>query len=106
MYIDDNGLGHIKTAPDGHCFAFQNGKCSINGFKPTICKAYPLYLDLFIGLCAHKECPAVTSAQNIVSFTDELVPFLDMCEFWLNYYNGLEIVKTLRGGKSGKETEI
>lgn len=102
VFWDKDGLGHIKTTPDGYCFAYKNGKCVINEFKPTICKAYPLYMDIFVGLCVHKECPAVTSEQSLNSFSAELVPFLEMCEFWIHYYSSLDIVKRIRSCKTDK----
>lgn len=88
-YVDEEGIGHIYTDTDGRCKAFGDGKCLINEVKPTICKAYPLYLDMFIGLCVAKECPAVSAEQGIENYKNEIVSFLKMCEFWMNYYRDM-----------------
>ena len=86
VYHDDDNLYKIKTAEDGTCSAFKDGKCIINEIKPTICKCYPLYLDICIGLCSQKDCAAVHPQYTLNSYKNEIKPFLKMCEFWIQYY--------------------
>ena len=86
IYIAEDGIGRVKTAEDGTCQAFKAGKCLLNKFKPTICQCFPLYLDIFIGLCAIKNCPSVTEDHTIESFTSELEKLIEMSEFWLTHY--------------------
>ena len=86
VYQGSDGLFRIYTSEDGCCKAYRNGKCSIEELKPTICKCYPLYLDIFVGICSILSCPAVDSNFSLSQYEDELIPFLDMCEFWVNHY--------------------
>ena len=50
-----NGIAQIKTAKDGTCYALKDGRCSIYSARPSICRAYPFYLDFYVGLCVLKE---------------------------------------------------
>lgn len=86
VYLGDDGLYRIATAEDGVCCAYRLGRCLINDLKPTICKCFPLYLDIFIGLCSQKECIAVDAQYKLLNFRNELEPLLNMCEFWITYY--------------------
>ena len=86
IYIAEDGLGRVKTADDGVCLAYESGQCLINEMKPTICQCFPLYLDVFIGLCAIKDCPSVTDGLTIKSYAKEIEHFLEMCEFWISHY--------------------
>ena len=89
VYCGTDGLFRIATTENGCCGAFQSGRCTINDLKPTICRCFPLYLDLFIGLCSQKECQAVATEYTLASYKNELPYFLKMCEFWLEYYKKL-----------------
>lgn len=89
LFQGSDGLFRIATAEDGTCLALRSGKCIINQFKPTICKCFPLYLDLFIGLCANRECRATGEHSSLQFYKNELPHFLQMCEFWINYYKKL-----------------
>ena len=53
-FSEVTGKRYFKMAlqEDGTCKALSRGLCSINGIKPTLCKAFPFYFDLFSGLCA------------------------------------------------------
>lgn len=85
IYRDEDGLYKIKTDADGACRAFKDHKCVINDIKPTVCKAYPLYLDMFIGLCVLNDCIAVKYDDNYKTYLNELEPMLDMYDFWIKY---------------------
>ncbi len=72
---------------DGSCKALNDGRCSINAIKPTLCRAFPFYFDMFSGLCA----------INCEGFSDEYWTELEqfsgcfeaakkMYEFWLQFY--------------------
>lgn len=86
VYQGDDKLYRIATAEDGVCCAYQSGRCLINDLKPTICKCFPLYLDIFIGLCSQKDCIAVDTQYTLHNFRNEIEPLLNMCEFWITYY--------------------
>ena len=86
VYQGSDGLYRILTAEDGCCKAYHNGKCLIEEVKPTICKCYPLYFDIFVGICSQLSCPAVDSCSDLWYYEDELLPLLNMCEFWITYY--------------------
>ncbi len=86
VYKGQDGLYRLKTAEDGACSAYIQGKCSINDLKPTICKCFPLYLDVFIGLCSQKDCIAADSRFDFQNYRNEIEPLLDMYEFWTKYY--------------------
>lgn len=85
IYRDEDGLYKIKTDSDGTCSAFRDYKCVINDIKPTVCKGYPLYLDMFIGPCVLKDCFAVKPEDDYGTYLNELEPMLDMYEFWIKY---------------------
>ena len=86
IFTGADGIKRIKTNEQGVCNAYQSGKCLINGFKPTICRCFPLYLDAFIGLCAFKECPSVEEIYTVENYINEIEYLLDMYEFWILYY--------------------
>ena len=81
-----DGLKRMKTDNVGVCAAFQNGKCLINEFKPTICRCYPLYLDEFVGVCSFKECPSVVPGSTLACYRNEIESLLEIYEFWISYY--------------------
>jgi len=82
----------MKTFEDGTCHAFKDGFCNIQKCKPTICNAYPFYIDQISGLCCI-DCPGVATdssslndqKQNIKS----IYSAIKMQEFWINYYKKL-----------------
>ena len=83
---DDSGIDRIDTAPDGTCAALIDGKCSIYSCRPTICKAYPLYLDMFTGVCALTECCAVSDKMSLDEQPEMLESLLDIYQYWIDYY--------------------
>jgi len=80
----ESGLSKLKTFEDGLCSALEDGKCAIYPHRPTICRAYPLYIDMFAGLCIMNDCPA-TSKELCCSFTDELHSIIKIYEFWIKH---------------------
>ena len=90
-YSKETGKKYYKMAlePDGTCKAFKDGKCSIHGFNPTLCKAFPFYFDMFSGLCA--ICCEGFSEAYWTDF-DEYSPYIEaarkMYEYWFDFYSG------------------
>ena len=78
----------MKLKPDGSCQALKNGRCSINHYKPTLCKAFPFYFDMFTGLCAIM-CDGFTDECN--ADLDECKESMDaarqMYEYWIKFYS-------------------
>ena len=95
-YSPQTGKKYRKMSlqPDGTCRALCNGLCSINHVKPTLCKAFPFYFDMFSGLCA----------ISCEGFSDEYWTEVENCkyaidaakkmyEFWLDFYSESESPK-------------
>jgi Fe-S-cluster containining protein len=99
VYISYDGLGRVKTDSNGKCRAFSNDQCEINEFKPTICKCFPLYLDLFIGLCTIKSCPSTMEGLLENDYKSEIKSFIEMCEFWIGYYKERLLKMEQTGGE-------
>lgn len=95
IFVDQDGLGRIKTNDQGVCSALKDGKCQINDLKPTICRCFPLYLDAFVGLCSLKRCPAAEKTLRFENYINEIEPLLDMYEFWISYYRKLITTKEI-----------
>lgn len=90
IYTKKDGNSYLKTTPTGICCAYTNGNCAINDFKPTICKAYPFYLDMFSGLCAIRNCPGISYQETAINdYKNELNSLLDIYEHWIKYYRTL-----------------
>ena len=83
---DANGIAKIDTAPDGTCAALADGKCSVYVYRPAICRAYPLYLDMFSGVCALTECKAVPNDMCSEDYPEMLENLLDIYQYWINHY--------------------
>lgn len=79
--------GHyrMRLLEDGTCSALKNGRCSIHTMKPTLCRAFPFYVDMFVGLCAVTECPGFESGwTRIEKLQDEIKAAKQMYRFWLD----------------------
>lgn len=83
---DANGNTRIDTAPDGTCAALVDGKCSVYACRPAICRAYPLYLDMYSGVCALTECKAVPDDMRLEDCPEALENLLDIYQYWIDYY--------------------
>ena len=86
IQIKGNGVHTISTASDGTCIALKDGRCSIYDFRPAICRAYPLYLDMFSGVCVLTECPVVPKDIHLDDHSDALENLLDIYQYWINFY--------------------
>lgn len=78
--------GHYKMLLnlDGSCTAFVEGRCSVHRFKPSLCRAYPFYIDLFTGLCASRSCPGFGGGWTQLSdIQQEIECTMNMYEHWL-----------------------
>ena len=83
---DDSGNARIDTAPDGTCAALVDGSCSVYACRPAICRAYPLYLDMFSGVCGLTECKAVTDDMRAEEHPEALESLLDIYQYWIDLY--------------------
>jgi len=82
---DENGHHKMRLKPDGSCTAFVNGRCSIHRFKPSLCRAYPFYVDMFTGLCASRSCPGFGGGWTpLTDLKPEIECTMAMYEYWLN----------------------
>jgi len=84
--LTDKGYYRMKLHSDGACTAFINGKCSIHTVKPSICRAFPFYIDMFVGLCTVSgSCPGCGGEAwtNLNDLSLEISAAKDMYEFWI-----------------------
>ena len=88
-YSEDMKKNYYKMAleTDGTCKAHRNGRCAIQGVKPTLCRAFPFYFDMFSGLCAI-ECEGF--GEQGWTEMKELEGCFEaarkMYEFWIDFY--------------------
>lgn len=88
--IEFTEAGHyrMKLLEDGTCSALKEGRCSIHKIKPTLCRAFPFYVDMFVGLCGVTECPGFGSGwTKIEDLQDEVKAAKEMYTFWLDRLN-------------------
>lgn len=83
---DPDGKVRINTAPDGTCAALVDGRCSVYDYRPAICRAYPLYLDIYSGVCALTECKAVPEDMRLEDYPEALENLLDIYQHWIDQY--------------------
>ena len=86
------GRYRMRLLEDGTCSALRNGSCSIHRVKPTICRAFPFYVDMFVGLCGVTTCPGFgagfTPLENLKS---DFESAKKIYEYWLD-----EMIKPVR----------
>lgn len=74
----------MRLLPDGTCCALKDGMCTIHAAKPTVCRAFPFYIDMFVGLSGVTSCPGFgagwTSMDDLQS---EIAAAKKMYEHWL-----------------------
>ena len=77
---------YLRLRDDGSCAALTpTGSCSIHSYRPTICRAFPFYLDLFAGLSLVEACPGVGAGEQPLSaLKEEIASAIAMYKFWLN----------------------
>jgi len=68
---------YFKLGEDRSCPFFKNNKCSQYKNRPSLCRAYPFYIDLFSGLNIDTGCPGVgkgwTNIKKIKPFLKALI---------------------------------
>ena len=90
-----NGLSKLKTYEDGTCHALKDGRCLIYEARPAICKAFPLYLDMFAGISYINDCPAFSEKINQEFYDRSKNSLLDIYQFWIDFYKNAD--KSLSG---------
>jgi len=81
----------MKLRDDGSCLAFRDGRCSIHQIKPILCRAFPFYIDMFVGLCAVTVCPGFESGWTpLEDVMNEIESAKRMYAFWLGKINSLQ----------------
>lgn len=88
IFENRNGLYFLKMNPNGSCPHFSNDrKCLIYENRPSLCKAYPLYLDMFGGLCYINSCPGTSNQKESDSnYSDQVNALLDVYQQLIDYY--------------------
>ncbi len=75
----------MKTLEDGTCSAFKDGLCSIHKVKPTLCQAFPFYVDMFVGLCGVTNCSGFGKGwTDMRDLKGEVEAAKEMYAFWLD----------------------
>jgi Fe-S-cluster containining protein len=76
---------YMRLGVDGSCAALSADKtCSIHPHRPTICRAFPFYVDLFAGLSMVAACPGVGAGERTVrELEPEIRAAITMYDFWL-----------------------
>ena len=82
----ENGLKRMRTLEDGTCTALEQGKCKIYPARPSLCQAFPLYLDMFGGVCCINECKGYNDQNCFVDDKKALENLLDIYQYWIDYY--------------------
>ena len=84
--MTNNDNYKMKLQKDGACIAFIDGKCSIHAVKPSICRAFPFYVDMFVGLCTVSgSCPGCGGEgwTDLKELSEEINASKAMYNFWL-----------------------
>lgn len=89
---------YLKIREDGTCAALDSDRrCKIYAHRPTLCRAFPFYFDLFAGLSMVSSCPGVDAGQSTVGeLQTEILAAVEMYELWL-----AEVRSALEGGSAG-----
>ena len=89
---------YLRLRTDGSCAALKvDGSCSIHPHRPTICRAFPFYFDLFAGLCMVEACPGTNSEPvPIAERSEEIESAIKMYQHWLK-----EVGKSLLPKQAG-----
>lgn len=81
-----NGISAIKTAKDGTCAVLKQGRCAVYQARPTICKCFPLYIDLYAGICIDESCPN-SGGLTLESFDAQTKDaLLEIYAYWIEIY--------------------
>ena len=90
--VKESGNKHhfiIATEEDGTCLALENDICTIYDLRPAICRAYPLYLDMFAGICEQRECSGVIDGDPREYNKETISSAIDVYEYWIKYYKNI-----------------
>lgn len=80
----------MRTGDDGRCLAHTDGRCSVNGFKPTLCRAFPFYFDMFSGLCMIRcEGFSGDACTELRDCRGSIDAAMRMYAFWMEFYGDL-----------------
>ncbi|HAS00131.1 MAG TPA: hypothetical protein DEA43_02435 [Candidatus Moranbacteria bacterium] len=63
----DKGKSYMNLYKDHTCVLLKNGMCSKYEKRPSVCRSYPFYIDLFSGLNIDNSCPGVKKGWTNVS---------------------------------------
>jgi Fe-S-cluster containining protein len=76
---------YLRLKPDGTCTALAPANlCSIHPHRPTLCRAFPFYIDLFAGLTMVSSCPGVGAGeQTVEELREEITAATAMYRYWL-----------------------
>lgn len=85
MEYKSDGTFRMRVHPDGTCTAFLNGLCSIHPARPEVCRAYPFYVDMFVGLCGITSCPGFGEGWTpLENLQEETEAARRMYQYWLD----------------------
>ena len=77
----------LRTDDDGRCLAHTDGRCSVNGFKPTLCRAFPFYFDMFSGLCIIGcEGFSGSACTDLEDYRESVDAAKQMYWYWMEFY--------------------
>lgn len=81
----DEPLYFLRLKKDGSCKAFgENGRCTIYGARPTVCRAFPFYIDMFGGLATIASCPGVGAGRSkLKDHEAEIAAVRELYTLWL-----------------------
>jgi len=76
---------YLKLLADGTCAALSSDRiCTIYQARPTLCRAFPFYFDLFAGLSMVESCPGVGAGESaVVDIRGSICAAIEMYEYWL-----------------------
>lgn len=88
--LTEQGYYRMRLLPDGTCTALLHGFCSIHDARPTLCRAFPFYVDMFVGLCAVTCCPGFGAGWTpVCELQEEVAAAKEMYRFWLSRIEGI-----------------
>ncbi len=88
----------VALEADGTCKALVDGRCSVYDARPTLCRAFPFYFDLFAGLCVircdgcstgkrrAKGKETSDAAPEAEAYASAIENARKMYEYWLDFY--------------------
>lgn len=89
MIESKNGINKLKTLHNGLCSALKNNRCSIYEYRPTVCRAFPFYIDMFAGLCTITDCCVAPKEGKIIDYSEEIKAAISVYKNWIEYYEDI-----------------